>query len=238
MTTPATAKADREGATAAASQTDNRQAATCRTIPPVLRSPQTLSLIEQLTLFFDRFGFRRILGRMWATLYLSPRPLSQQELADLLGISAGLVSSGLRELDHWGMIRQATLPGTRRTHYEAETRLLRIVASILQRRELPAVRALHDSVREARLGKPLSDEGEHLPARMRAIEDAARLYSALANIVLLVSELPEIALRGAINTLRGLKLARRATARDDDDLAGTTSWESRSAGALRPGDLP
>jgi DNA-binding transcriptional regulator GbsR (MarR family) len=239
-----TATAQAQATQASTTQASTQSTSAKSTLPAILQSNQTKALIEQLALFFDRFGFRRNLGRLWATLYLAPRPLSQQELADALGISAGLVSSALRELDHWGMIRVASLPGTRRTHFEAEVRLLRIVAAILQGRELPAVRSLHESVREARLGEAMQGEGEHLPARLRAIEDAARLYAALANIVLIAAELPERALRSAIGALRGLKLARLAgVSRAEEDARGglgdipASHWDLPSS--VRPGrDLP
>lgn len=125
-----------------------------------------------------------------------------------LGLSAGLVSSGLKELTHFEMIHPVDRPGARRVHYEAETRLLRIVQSILSKRELPAVRALHETVRAVRVGLRPS-EGESLQAlgdRLRGVEDAARLYAAMARLVMAIAHLPTVALSRAIRLVEGLRL--------------------------------
>lgn len=182
-------------------------------LPGLLATPECMALADQLALFFERFGFRRNLGRIWAALFLSPRPLSQAQLAAHLGISAGLVSSGLKELTHFEMIHPVDRPGARRGHYEAETRLLRIVQSILSKRELPAVRALHETVRAARvgLGRPAEDElateTVHLADRLRSVEDAARLYAAMARLVMAIAHLPTLALARAIRLVEGLRLS-------------------------------
>ena len=181
-------------------------------VPGLLSTPECIALSDQLALFFERFGFRRNLGRIWAALFLSPSPLSQAQLAEHLGISAGLVSGSLKELTHFEMIHPVDRPGARRVHYEAEIRLLRIVQSILSKRELPAVRALHETVRAARvrLGRPL--EGElgaqtaHLADRLRAVEDAARLYAAMARLVTAIAHLPVLAVARAIRLVEGLHL--------------------------------
>lgn len=172
----------------------------------LLSTSESLVLADQLALFFERFGFRRNLGRLWATLYLAAEPLSQQELGEHLSLSAGLVSSGLKELDHYAMVATVTLPGERRAYYRAETRLLRIVATILSKREVPAVKTLHEAVRVARQAYAQRGDASHLPARLRAIEEATRLYSALARVVMVVAQMPTVAVSSAIQLVEALRL--------------------------------
>src|SRR5262249_20190757 len=48
------------------------------------------------------WGFKRNMGRVWAVLYLSPEPLTAQDLRELLRLSSGAVSMILSELSRWG----------------------------------------------------------------------------------------------------------------------------------------
>ena len=190
-------------------------------VPSILDTEETHALVEELATFFERFGFRRNLGRLWATLYLSPRSLAQPELCDHLGISAGLISSGLKELDAWQMIVTVTMPGERRAYYRAETHMLRVVGSILSRRKVPAVKALRGAARRAR--QALAKRGDAAPVldRLRAIEDAARLYSALARVVMQVGRLPAGALAGAVRLIEVLRFGGGEDDVDDGDDEGS-----------------
>ena len=53
------------------------------------------------------WGFKHNMGRIWATLYLSERPLTARELKEGLGISVGSVSMTLAELERWGVVHVA-----------------------------------------------------------------------------------------------------------------------------------
>ena len=87
----------------------------------------------------ELWGFRRQLGRIWAVLYLSDRPLAAPELCDRLQISTGLLSMSLAELRRWGVVRSVEVPGDRKEHFEAETNVWKLVAKVLREREMRAV---------------------------------------------------------------------------------------------------
>ncbi len=167
--------------------------------------PAVRELVEQFGEFFQAFGFKRNIGRVWATLYLSPRPLEQTELCALLGLSAGLISTALRELERTGAVRVTSAPGSRRAHYEAERRLLRTVATILTRRDLEAVLALRDAVVRTRKAIPQGSTKAWCHERLALVEDVTRLYEVLAKLVVRVSQGHRATL-GPI--IRGLRNAR------------------------------
>jgi DNA-binding transcriptional regulator GbsR (MarR family) len=167
--------------------------------------------IEQVGHFFDRFGFRRNLGRIWATLYLAPDPLSQAEIAVLLDLSSGLVSSSLKELEHWRAVRVAPMRGSRATHYEAEDQLLRTVAAILARRELEAVRRLRDAAAEVRVAYSPARHGPELTARLAAVEHVCDLYEALAGAIGTMARLPIGIVEQAARALKLTKILERAS---------------------------
>jgi DNA-binding transcriptional regulator GbsR (MarR family) len=166
-------------------------------MPDVFADPSMRGAREALGLFFERFGLRRNVGRVWAVVYLSPDPLDQARIQVSLDLSAGLVSAALKELEHYGAVRPLSLPGERRTFYEAEDRLLRIVAKILAKRDVCAVRDLREAVTHARKHAPKSARD-----RLRQVELAADLYEALTKLVVKVSGMPGSAVLGITRMLK------------------------------------
>lgn len=81
------------------------------------------------------FGLGRLIGRTYATLFLSPSPMSLDEIAEGLSISKASASIVMRQLAGWGAARLVSFPGDRRDHYEAETEFGRL----LKRGILPAL---------------------------------------------------------------------------------------------------
>jgi DNA-binding transcriptional regulator GbsR (MarR family) len=89
----------------------------------------------------ELWGFRRQLGRIWAVLFLSERPLAAPDLCDRLKISTGLLSMSLSELRSWGVVRSVAVPGDRKEHFEAETHIWSLVRRVLAERERKAIDA-------------------------------------------------------------------------------------------------
>jgi len=114
-----------------------------------LEDPILDEMTEAMGRYFEGFGFRRHLGRLWMTLYLSLEPMTQRQLQERLGLSAGMVSTLLRELSDWNAVHVRTLPSSRQTWYQAETDLLAYVARILRRRDMTHVQELDRSTTRA-----------------------------------------------------------------------------------------
>ncbi len=98
------------------------------------------------------WGFKRAMGRIWATLYLEGEPLPAAELCERLDISTGAASMTLADLEHWGVVLRTRRPGDRREYFEAETDVWKMVSRVLRERELAQIeRALQvfDNAREA-----------------------------------------------------------------------------------------
>lgn len=98
-----------------------------------------LAVADAVGALMELWGFRRQLGRIWAVLFLSDRPLAAPELCDRLHISTGLLSMSLAELRRWGVVRSVDVPGDRKEHFEAETNVWKLVARVLREREKRAV---------------------------------------------------------------------------------------------------
>ena len=73
-------------------------------------------------------------GRIFALLYLQPRPLALEDIAAELGQSKSNVSINIRGLVEWHLVRRVPLPGSRKDHYEAATNFWRVMQEIMERR--------------------------------------------------------------------------------------------------------
>jgi DNA-binding transcriptional regulator GbsR (MarR family) len=89
-------------------------------------------------------------GRIWALLYLQPRPMSLDEIAAELQQSKSNISTTIRGLVEWHLVRRAAVPGSRKDHYEAATDFWRVMQEIFERRFRWMVRQILASVDETR----------------------------------------------------------------------------------------
>ena len=66
-----------------------------------------------------RWGINRTVAQVHALLFLSPKPLHAEEIATTLAVARSNVSTSLRELQGWGIVRVAHVLGDRRDHFES-----------------------------------------------------------------------------------------------------------------------
>ncbi len=100
-----------------------------------------------------RWGVNRSVSQIHALLYVSDRPRTAEEIADLLGLARSNISTSIKELLAWGLIRRVPVKGDRREHFEAEAdiwEMFRRISAGRKERELdPAIAALRACVVEA-----------------------------------------------------------------------------------------
>jgi DNA-binding transcriptional regulator GbsR (MarR family) len=68
----------------------------------------------------------RSVGQIFGLLYVSPEPLSLDDLTERLSISKGGASVNLRTLENWEAIERVWVRGSRRAHYRASRDLRKI----------------------------------------------------------------------------------------------------------------
>src|ERR1700690_2666781 len=66
-----------------------------------------------------RWGINRTVAQIHALLFLSPRPLTAEEIAETLAVARSNVSTSLRELQGWRIVRGVSVLGDRRQHFES-----------------------------------------------------------------------------------------------------------------------
>src|SRR2546423_6582216 len=66
-----------------------------------------------------RWGINRTVAQIHALLFISPKPLHAEEIAETLGVARSNVSTSLRELQNWGIVRIAHVMGDRRRPFRS-----------------------------------------------------------------------------------------------------------------------
>ncbi len=120
----------------------------------------------------DKWGINRSVAQVYALLYVSGTPLHSEHVADTLRMARSNVSTSLRELCGWGIVRMVHKVGDRRDHYEAladpwET-LDRVLEERRRREIAPTIRVLGECLEEAK-GNPR--EGKIVVERLGALRE-------------------------------------------------------------------
>jgi DNA-binding transcriptional regulator GbsR (MarR family) len=147
-----------------------------------------------------RWGVNRTVAQVQALLYLSPRPMPADEIGRVLLVARSNVSTSLRELQGWGIVRVAHVLGDRRDHFESlkdAWEILRIVAQERKRREIdPTVAAMRECVREAALA------ARSRPFEHRRLKEMFDLLSIISSLFDETAPAPITALKNVVK-LRG-----------------------------------
>ncbi len=143
---------------------------------PVPHSRLPISLVEAevLGLFVQlarALGQPRSYAEIYGLIFISPRPLTMEDLIARLGISRGSASQGLKFLRDLGALRIVYGPGDRSIHYEAVAQLRLLVTRLLQTQVFPQLDSSRDRLEAiARLAKDLPPaERAHVNARIHIL---------------------------------------------------------------------
>lgn len=102
----------------------------------------------------SRWGINRSVAQVHALLMLSPKPIPADEIAETLNVARSNVSTSLKELQSWGLVRTVHVFGERREHFETLKDVWEMFLIIMRerkKRELdPTLAALRDCATDAK----------------------------------------------------------------------------------------
>ncbi|MEI2723287.1 MAG: MarR family transcriptional regulator [Verrucomicrobiota bacterium] len=117
-----------------------------------------------------RWGINRTVAQIHALLYLSPRPLPAEDIADTLTVARSNVSNSLKELQGWGIVKRIHVLGDSRDHFESLKdvwEMFRVVLDERKKREIdPTLRVLGECIGEAERDK---ETDEYTEQRLREL---------------------------------------------------------------------
>ncbi|MGL4234650.1 GbsR/MarR family transcriptional regulator [Tabrizicola sp.] len=123
-----------------------------------------------------KWGVNRSVAQIHALLHIAPEPLDAEEISETLGLARSNVSTGLKELQGWKLVKASRALGERRdvfTSVQDMFDLARVVIEGRREREFaPTIAALRD-VAEAAEGDATPD---HVKARMKETLQTMQMF--------------------------------------------------------------
>src|SRR6266516_1336459 len=99
-----------------------------------------------------RWAINRTVAQIHALLYVSEKPLPAEEIAETLAVARSNVSTSLKELQGWGIVKMVHVMGDKRDHFESMKdvwEMFRVVLDERKRREIdPTLHLLRECLAE------------------------------------------------------------------------------------------
>src|SRR5512133_254956 len=134
------------------------------TIMPTSLSQLKKDFTEGLSQISRFWGFPKGMGAIFAVLYLSPVPLSLDEIVSQTGLTKGAISTEVRTLARMGLVHRSSKLADRKDYYEAESDFYKSIRSILKERQNSefdnAVRSVAETLAKLNAGEVSGDSEE------------------------------------------------------------------------------
>jgi DNA-binding transcriptional regulator GbsR (MarR family) len=166
-----------------------------------------LSAVEQKFILHwgemgTRWGINRTVAQVHALLFLSPRPVPADEISSTLAVARSNVSTSLRELQGWGIVRMVHVLGDRREHFESIKdvwEIFRVVSEERKRREIdPTLKVIGECVADLKA----NPQGEGNAYTRERLEEMLEFLTVMTGLFEEVLRMPTPALKG-VGKLRG-----------------------------------
>ena len=134
-----------------------------------------------------RWGTNRTVAQIQALLYLSPEPLRADQIVDALSVARSNVSTSIRELQSYQLVRMTHVLGDRRDYFESlhdVWELFRVIIEQRKQRELnPTLSMLRTAAEEVELEKETDPVTKERIRNMLAfVETTSDWYEQISDI--------------------------------------------------------
>jgi DNA-binding transcriptional regulator GbsR (MarR family) len=135
-----------------------------------------------------RWGTNRTVAQVQALLYLSPKPLHADQIVEALSIARSNVSTSIRELQSYGLVRMTHVLGDRRDYFESlhdVWELFRVIIEQRKQRELnPTLSMLRTTAAE------VMDEDDTDPVTKERIQNMLEFVETTSDWYEQVRDIP------------------------------------------------
>lgn len=140
-------------------------------------TPLVHSFVAHFGEMGSRWGINRTVGQIYALIFVSPKPLCADEIAETLSYSRSNVSMGLKELQSWRLVKLRHVAGDRREYFEAPSDAWEIFRTLAEERRRREMEPTLSMLRSALLETPSSEADRVAQERMRGMHDLIELMS-------------------------------------------------------------
>ena len=159
--------------------------------------------LSQISRFW---GFPKGMGAIFAVLYLSPVPLSLDEIVQETRLTKGAVSTEIRALARMGLVHRSSRLGDRKDYYEAESDFYAAIRSILKERQNSefdrAIRSVRETLETMEANWVDDEEWNFVYERVQALQE---FFDAIDNLTRAVVKLESLGMSNVTKILGVLK---------------------------------
>ncbi|MBP7567123.1 MAG: MarR family transcriptional regulator [Burkholderiaceae bacterium] len=120
------------------------------------------------------WGVNRTVSQIHALLFFHGRALHAEEISDTLGVARSNVSTSLKELLNWNLIRTSHVLGDRRDYFETSTDVWELFRTVVRERKEreydPTVRMLRELVAQPGFEQETADAQDRVRATLQLME--------------------------------------------------------------------
>jgi DNA-binding transcriptional regulator GbsR (MarR family) len=142
------------------------------------------------------WGFSKAMGAIYGAIYLSPQPVSLDDLVEQVGVTKGAVSTNVRTLERLGMVHKHLEVGDRKDYYTAETDFWKIARGMLREREKQefdqALRTVGESLELAQTSAALAADAELAAFYRQRMGNMQDFFNNLDNLVAMLMALDNL----------------------------------------------
>ena len=143
----------------------------------------TQSFILHLGEMGSRWGINRTVGQIYALMFLLNRPVCADEIVEQLGFSRSNISTSIKELLSWRLIKLVHLPHDRRDFYSTPNDVWAIFKILLEERKKREIDPTLSMLRDALLNPSDSQQDIEAQKRMQSMLEVVELASTIADAV-------------------------------------------------------
>ena len=135
----------------------------------------------------NRWGISRSVAQIHALLFLSPAPLTADDIAETLNVARSNVSVSLKELQGWDLVSVTHVLGDRRDYFQARKDIWEVLTTIVdgrKRREIdPTILVLREFAAESsRDTETPAEVKERLGSMLEFLEEMTGWYDQIRDM--------------------------------------------------------
>jgi DNA-binding transcriptional regulator GbsR (MarR family) len=132
----------------------------------------------------SRWGISRSVAQIHSLLFLSPSPLTADDIAETLNVARSNVSVSIKELQSWDLVSVTHVLGDRRDYFQAKKDIWEVLTTIVdgrKRREIdPTVQMLRECAAESKQDAETPQEvKERLTSMLEFLEEMSGWYDQI-----------------------------------------------------------
>lgn len=119
----------------------------------------------------SRWGFNRTVGQMYGLLIIHEKALSAMQISEVLHISRGNVSMGIKELQSWRLVQVQHKPKDRKEYYSPAGSIWEMATRVFEERRKREVDPTLSLLRDNLLDEPANPQEQYAQDQMHEIHD-------------------------------------------------------------------